>query len=103
MAPGVNEGAHSRERDSGELQTGLLIGLGLANALSLDEFKSVIAHEFGHLVAISLKLPRHMAEEKRPDQGKTPKVVQNEADKAAQNLLGISIRYNRRTLQEVKL
>jgi Zn-dependent protease with chaperone function len=34
----------------------LLIGLGLVNALSLTEFKAVLAHEFGHFSQKSMKL-----------------------------------------------
>ncbi len=34
----------------------LLIGLGLVNALTISEFKAVLAHEFGHFSQSSLKL-----------------------------------------------
>src|SRR5262249_27733349 len=34
----------------------LLIGLGLVNVLTLDEFKAVLAHEFGHFSQKSMKL-----------------------------------------------
>src|SRR5262249_39936704 len=34
----------------------LLIGLGLVNVLTLDEFKAVLAHEFGHFSQSSMKL-----------------------------------------------
>src|SRR5439155_20978576 len=34
----------------------LLIGLGLVNILSLSEFKSVLAHEFGHFAQKSTRL-----------------------------------------------
>jgi len=34
----------------------LLIGLGLVNALTLDEFKAVLAHEFGHFAQRSMRV-----------------------------------------------
>lgn len=34
----------------------LLVGLGLVNSISLDEFKAVLAHEFGHFSQSSMKL-----------------------------------------------
>src|SRR5439155_1223218 len=34
----------------------LLIGLGLVNMLDLDEFKAVLAHEFGHFSQSSMKV-----------------------------------------------
>ena len=34
----------------------LLIGLGLVNILNLSEFKSVLAHEFGHFAQKSTRL-----------------------------------------------
>src|SRR5262249_56724551 len=34
----------------------LLIGLGLVNVLTLSEFKSVLAHEFGHFAQKSTRL-----------------------------------------------
>lgn len=36
----------------------LLIGLGLVNLLTLDEFKAVLAHEFGHFSQESMRLSR---------------------------------------------
>ncbi|MEN0061725.1 MAG: M48 family metalloprotease [Myxococcota bacterium] len=36
----------------------LLIGLGLVNALSLDEFKAVLAHEFGHFAQRTMRIGR---------------------------------------------
>lgn len=38
----------------------LLIGLGLINALTLDEFKAVLAHEFGHFSQSSMRLGRYV-------------------------------------------
>jgi len=38
----------------------LLVGLGLVNALTLDEFKAVLAHEFGHFSQSSMRLGRYV-------------------------------------------
>lgn len=69
--------------------------------LTDTELLGMMAHEVGHLVAIDLKLPAHMSEERSPDTGKTPQAVQDEADWVVRNLLGIPIHYNARTLQEL--
>jgi Zn-dependent protease with chaperone function len=37
------------------VQKNLVIGLGLVNALTLDEFKAVLAHEFGHVAQRSMR------------------------------------------------
>lgn len=69
--------------------------------LTDTELRGMIAHELGHLVALALQLPAHMSEDTGPRHHKTPKAVQDEADWVARELLGIQIRYNRRTLQDV--
>ncbi len=38
----------------------LLIGMGLAKALSLSEFKAVLAHEFGHFAQASMRLGQYV-------------------------------------------
>jgi Zn-dependent protease with chaperone function len=38
----------------------LIIGLGLVNALTLSEFKAVLAHEFGHFSQSSMRLGRYV-------------------------------------------
>ncbi|NOY93786.1 MAG: M48 family metalloprotease [Deltaproteobacteria bacterium] len=38
------------------VQKNLVIGLGLVNALTLDEFKAVLAHEFGHITQRSMRV-----------------------------------------------
>jgi Zn-dependent protease with chaperone function len=46
-------------------QKNLLIGLGLVNVLPLDEFKAVLAHEFGHFSQKSMALGRYVYVAKR--------------------------------------
>lgn len=58
------------------------------------ELVGMLAHEFGHIVGDELGFPAHI---RNP---RTPKAVQDEANWIAGKILGIRIRYNRRTLQE---
>jgi hypothetical protein len=56
------------------------------------------AHEIGHVIGDKIGLPRHRGSS---GAGKTPLAVQDEADKAVLHMLGLVIRYNERTLQEL--
>lgn len=67
--------------------------------LTDEEVIGMVAHEFGHIVGTRLRYPEHM--KNRPGT-KTPKVVQAEADRIASEVLGFDIRYNKRTLQELR-
>ena len=66
-----------------------------------EEVLGMSAHELGHIVGKRLRYPEHS----RPITTKrTPKAVQDEADRIAQEVLGFeSLRYNRRTLQELRV
>jgi len=55
------------------------------------------------MIALELGLPAHLADEKDRASDETPHAVQDEADYVARKLLGIPVRYNRRTLQEVSI
>lgn len=56
------------------------------------------AHELGHIIGDRIGLPRHR---RHDGDGRTPLSVQDEADKAVLQLLGLVIKYNQRTLQEL--
>lgn len=56
------------------------------------------AHEIGHIIGDKVGLPRHRGSS---GAGKTPLAVQDEADKAVLHMLGLVIKYNDRTLQEL--
>ncbi len=72
-------------------------------ALTWAELRGIIAHELGHMIALELGLPAHLADEKDRASDETPQAVQDEADYVARKLLGIPVRYNRRTLQDVSI
>lgn len=72
-------------------------------ALTWAELRGMIAHELGHMIALELGLPAHLADEKDRAGDETPHAVQDEADYVARELLGIPVRYNRRTLQEISI
>lgn len=63
--------------------------------LTHKELLGMIAHEFGHIIGTALGYPAHA---KNPP---TPKAVQAEADMIARRVLGLPIRYNRRTIEEL--
>ena len=64
-----------------------------------EEILGLVAHEIGHIVGKRLRYPEHS----RPGTGKsTPKRIQDEADRIAKEVLGFDIRYNKRTLQELR-
>jgi hypothetical protein len=68
--------------------------------LTDEEILGMSAHELGHIVGKRLRYPEHirMANHKR-----TPKKVQDEADRIAIEVLGFEgLHYNRRTLQEIR-
>lgn len=69
-------------------------------SLTDEEILGMSAHELGHLVGIRLRYPEHS----RPVTGRrTPKPVQDEADRIAREVLGFEgLRYNKRTLQELR-
>jgi hypothetical protein len=67
--------------------------------LSDDELLGVNAHELGHVVGSALGFPQHS----KPIRGQeTPPAVQKEADMIADRILGMSVKYNKRTLQEIR-
>lgn len=68
--------------------------------LTDEEILGMTAHELGHIVGMRLRYPEHS----RPEGGRsTPKRIQDEADRIAREVLGFtSLRYNRRTLEELK-
>jgi hypothetical protein len=67
--------------------------------LTDEETLGMSAHELGHIVGKRLRYPEHS----RPIITKrTPQVVQDEADRIAREVLGFeTLRYNKRTLQEI--
>lgn len=65
--------------------------------MTLPELLGMFAHEFGHIVGEKERYPEHS---RNP---KTPQRVQDEANWIAKNILGIPIKYNRRTLQEISV
>jgi hypothetical protein len=68
--------------------------------LTDEEILGMSAHEIGHLVGVRLRYPEHSRPQKK---GKTPQAVQDEADRIAREVLGFEgLRYNRRTLQELR-
>jgi len=69
-------------------------------ALTDEEVLGMSAHELGHIVGKRLRYPEHS----RPTTAKkTPKPVQDEADRIAREVLGFEgLRYNKRTLQELR-
>jgi hypothetical protein len=68
--------------------------------LTDEEILGMSAHELGHVVGKRLRYPEHV----RPGIGtRTPKRVQDEADRIAREVLGFEgLRYNKRTLQELR-
>jgi hypothetical protein len=67
--------------------------------LTDEEVLGLVAHELGHIVGTRLRYPEHT----RPIQTKrTPKAVQDEADRIAREVLGFNIQYNKRTIQELR-
>ena len=69
--------------------------------LTDEEILGMSAHELGHIVGTRLRYPEHM--KSRPRSRGTPKAVQEEADRIAREVFGFeSLRYNRRTLQELR-
>lgn len=68
--------------------------------LTDEEILGMSAHELGHVVGKRLRYPEHS----RPVTGKrTPKRVQDEADRIAVEVLGFEgLRYNKRTIQELR-
>lgn len=68
--------------------------------LTDEEVIGMSAHELGHIVGLKERYPEHA----KPHRGReTPKKVQDEADRIAREVLGFpGLRYNRRTLQEVR-
>lgn len=69
--------------------------------LTDEEILGMSAHELGHVVGKRLRYPEHT----RPIRTKkTPKAVQDEADRIAREVLGFeSLRYNKRTLEELRV
>ena len=68
--------------------------------LTDEEILGMSAHELGHVVGTRLRYPEHA----RPGGGRsTPKRIQDEADRIAREVLGFDgLRYNRRTLEELR-
>jgi hypothetical protein len=68
--------------------------------LTDEEILGLSAHELGHVVGKRLRYPEHM----RAQTGrKTPKPVQDEADRIAREVLGFEgLTYNKRTIQELR-
>jgi len=70
--------------------------------LTDEEVLGMSAHELGHVVGIRLRYPEHTRA--HPRSKGTPKVVQDEADRIAREVLGFSnLRYNLRTLEELSI
>ncbi len=68
--------------------------------LTDEEILGMTAHELGHVVGMKLKYPEHSKPQHSPE---TPQAVQDEADRIAREILGFrNLRYNRRTLQELR-
>jgi hypothetical protein len=68
--------------------------------LTDEEILGMSAHELGHVVGTTLRYPEHM---RRRKGSATPKKVQDEADRIAREVLGFNgLRYNRRTLEELR-
>jgi hypothetical protein len=69
--------------------------------LTDEEVLGMSAHELGHVVGKRLRYPEHT--KSHPRSKGTPRVVQDEADRIAIEVLGFrGLRYNRRTLQELR-
>ncbi len=67
--------------------------------LTDEEVLGMSAHELGHIIGKRLRYPEHS----RPIVGKrTPKAVQDEADRIVREVLELDLRYNKRTLQELR-
>lgn len=68
--------------------------------LTDEEVLGMSAHELGHVVGMRLRYPEHM---RTSNSRSTPKCVQDEADRIAREVLGFTgLRYNRRTLEELR-
>lgn len=68
--------------------------------LTDEEILGMSAHELGHVVGTRLRYPEHT---KRGRGKRTPKRVQDEADRIAREVLGFTgLRYNKRTLEELR-
>lgn len=68
--------------------------------LTDEEILGMSAHEIGHVVGARLRYPEHT---KRGSGKRTPQRVQDEADRIAREVLGFTgLRYNRRSLQELR-
>ena len=69
--------------------------------LTDEEILGMTAHELGHVVGTALRYPEHS----KPRRGSgTPQTVQREADRIARRVLGFEgLRYNRRTLEELRV
>lgn len=63
--------------------------------LTHRELLGMIAHEMGHIIGEALGYPAHT---RNP---RTPKAVQAEADWIARHVLGLPVRYNKRTIEEL--
>jgi hypothetical protein len=70
------------------------------NDLYDEEILGLGCHELGHIVGKRLRYPEHS----RPiTTVRTPKAVQDEADRIAREVLGFeNLRYNKRTIQELR-
>lgn len=67
-----------------------------------EEVLGMSAHELGHIVGKRLRYPEH-ARVVSANAKRTPKKVQDEADRIAREVLGFELlRYNKRTLQEIR-
>jgi len=81
---------------AGHVKGAVCVAREAEDALTDLELVGMCAHELGHVVGDRLRFPAHS----RPWRGeKTPKRVQDEADKISELYFGIPIRYNRRRIQ----
>ena len=68
--------------------------------LTDEEILGLSAHELGHIVGKRLRYPEHS---RAITTVRTPKAVQDEADRIAREVLGFEgLRYNKRTIQELR-
>jgi hypothetical protein len=63
--------------------------------LTDEEMIGILAHEFGHVLAATLKFPGHCRGVDRE--------AEEEADWLVRNVFGLPLEYNERTLQQIPI
>lgn len=67
--------------------------------LTDEEVLGMSAHELGHVIGKRLRYPEHA---KPIVTKRTPKAVQDEADRIVREVLELNLKYNKRSLQELR-